>query len=96
MATALAMTVLSTQAPILGKQILLRRRSADLASLCSVYGEPALQAEKPWRRRCRAATADACNAPYSEAACALLNSIQIVLYLKSIMECAICSYLDSN
>jgi hypothetical protein len=41
MATARAMTVLSTQAPILGKQILLRRRSADLASLCSVYGEPA-------------------------------------------------------
>lgn len=39
MATARAMTVLSTQAPILGKQILLRRRSADLASLCSVYGE---------------------------------------------------------
>ncbi|KGG81686.1 hypothetical protein P609_23575 [Comamonas thiooxydans] len=40
MATARAMTVLSTQSPILGKQILLRRRSADLASLCLVYGEP--------------------------------------------------------
>jgi len=59
MATARAMTVLSTQSPILGKQILLRRRSADLASLCSVYGKPAPQAEKPWRRRCRVATADA-------------------------------------
>ncbi|EHN64446.1 hypothetical protein [Comamonas testosteroni] len=59
MATALAMTVLSIQEPILGKQILLRRRIADLASLCLVYGEPAPQAEKPWRRRCRVATADA-------------------------------------
>jgi len=64
MATALAMTVLSTQTPILGKQILLHRHSADLASLCSVYGEPAPQAQKPWHRRCRAAKADACNAPY--------------------------------
>lgn len=36
MAKAQAMTVLSTQAPI---QILQRRRSADLASLRSVYGE---------------------------------------------------------
>lgn len=46
MATARAMTVLSTQWPILGTQILQRRRSADLASLRSVYGEPALQAEE--------------------------------------------------
>ncbi|KOC23336.1 hypothetical protein GL58_05930 [Comamonas testosteroni] len=72
MATAWAMTVLSTQAPILGKQILLRRRSADLASLCSVYGELDLQAHKPWRRRCRATTTHAGHALNSEAAGALL------------------------
>ncbi|KGH10682.1 hypothetical protein P608_03595 [Comamonas thiooxydans] len=77
MATARAMTVLSTQAPILGKRILLRRRSADLASLCSVYGEPVVwraalapEPEKPWRRRCNTAAAGGCDALYSEAACA--------------------------
>lgn len=74
MATARAMTVLSTQALILGKQILPRRRSADPASLCLVYGKPAPQAEKPWRLRCGVATADACHALYSEASCALLYS----------------------
>lgn len=74
MATAWAMTVLSTQAPILGKQILLRRRSADPASLCLVYGELALQAEKPWRLRCGVATADACHALYSVAFYDLLYS----------------------
>lgn len=42
MATAQAVTALSTQAPI---QILQRRRSADLASLRPVYGELA----RSWR-----------------------------------------------
>lgn len=74
MATVRAMTVLSTQEPILGKQILLRRRSADPASLCLVYGKPALQAEKPWSLRCRVATADACHALYSVASYDLLYS----------------------
>ncbi|BDR08000.1 hypothetical protein CTR2_R13380 [Comamonas thiooxydans] len=74
MATARAMTVLSTQWSILGTQILQRRRSADLASLRSVYDEPALQVEEAMVPRCRAATAYACHALNSEAACALTHS----------------------
>jgi len=81
MAKAQAMTVLSTQAPI---QILQRRRSADLASLRSVYGELVPELEKPWRRRCRAAAASPAMLCIQKLLALDCIQISYVLYLRSI------------